>query len=387
LYYLQSRYYDAEIGRFINADDSDYIGADGCILSYNLFAYCQNNPINRTDDGGNFSIPNWAKVAIGIGVIAVAAAVTVATGGAATGTLIAAVHCFAAGATQGAIIGAASGAAMGAVTSAIGYRISSGSWEGVGQAVMDGAATGFMAGAITGAIQGGINSLYCFVAGTAVLTANGLAAIEEIQQGDLVYAWDEESDAVEIKPVVETYVNETTELTHIFVNGNEIISTPTHPFYSPIKGWTEAVRLHAGDILQTVNGEYVVVERVQHELLESPIEVYNFQVADNHTYYVANSGVLVHNACSQRTAMREAKRSVNIPMSESPSSTQTVKMVGENGRTVFAKLEIYGDKFIRNDIGGHLFFDGTSIGPHYNAGIIDELGRFIQNGFHFWYSL
>ena len=54
--------------------------------------------------------------------------------------------------------------------------------------------------------------------------------------------------------------------------------------------------MRAGDILVLVNGEYVVVEKIQHELLESPVKVYNFQVADYHTYYVA-SGVLVHNNC------------------------------------------------------------------------------------------
>ena len=39
-YYLQSRYYDPEIGRFINADDVLMLGADGTPLSYNLYAYC-----------------------------------------------------------------------------------------------------------------------------------------------------------------------------------------------------------------------------------------------------------------------------------------------------------------------------------------------------------
>ena len=46
------------------------------------------------------------------------------------------------------------------------------------------------------------------------------------------------------------------------------------------------MQLRAGDILVLVNGEYVVVEKVQHELLESPIKVYNFQVEDYHTYYI-----------------------------------------------------------------------------------------------------
>jgi hypothetical protein len=39
------------------------------------------------------------------------------------------------------------------------------------------------------------------------------------------------------------------------------------------------------------------VEQIQHEILESPILVYNFQVEDYHTYYVTDSGVLVHNLC------------------------------------------------------------------------------------------
>ena len=47
LYYLQSRYYNPELSRFINADG--YIGQPGILLSHNLFAYCMNNPVNMTD--------------------------------------------------------------------------------------------------------------------------------------------------------------------------------------------------------------------------------------------------------------------------------------------------------------------------------------------------
>ena len=135
------------------------------------------------------------------------------------------------------------------------------------------------------------------MAGTLVQTEDGEAAIEEITAGDYVWAWEETTDTVALKQVVETYVNETDELVHIFVNGEEIVATPEHPFYSPVKGWTDAVHLRAGDILVLVNGEYVVVEKIQHELLENPVKVYNFQVADYHTYYVSASGVLVHNKC------------------------------------------------------------------------------------------
>jgi RHS repeat-associated protein len=43
MYYLQSRYYDPNTGRFLNADDTAYLGADGTPESYNLFAYCFHN--------------------------------------------------------------------------------------------------------------------------------------------------------------------------------------------------------------------------------------------------------------------------------------------------------------------------------------------------------
>ena len=145
LYYVSSRYYDPEIGRFINADDADYLGADGSALSYNLFAYCINNPVNRFDVNGNWSLPNWAKVAIGAVAIAVGVIATAATGGAAAPVLVASLKI----AATSAAVGAVSGAGI----SAVSHRVSTGSWEGAGKAAVtgaiDGACDGFMWGGIT----------------------------------------------------------------------------------------------------------------------------------------------------------------------------------------------------------------------------------------------
>ena len=59
LYYVSSRYYDPEIGRFINADGIGLLGANGDFASYNLFAYCGNNPVAREDKSGEL----WNVVA------------------------------------------------------------------------------------------------------------------------------------------------------------------------------------------------------------------------------------------------------------------------------------------------------------------------------------
>ena len=55
LYYLQSRYYNPQWGRFLNADDSAVITATPMGLTdKNLYAYCDNNPIMRKDGDGDF---------------------------------------------------------------------------------------------------------------------------------------------------------------------------------------------------------------------------------------------------------------------------------------------------------------------------------------------
>ena len=51
LYYLQSRYYDPEIGRFLNADAFAFTGA---LLGSNMYSYCWNCPVNFVDSGGCF---------------------------------------------------------------------------------------------------------------------------------------------------------------------------------------------------------------------------------------------------------------------------------------------------------------------------------------------
>ena len=234
----------------------------------------------------------------------------------------------------------------------------------------------------------------CFVEGTMVLTAAGLVAIESIAVGDMVIASDPETGETAEKQVKNTFVNETEELAHVFVDSEEIVCTPGHKFYAPEKGWTSAIKLRAGDKLQLVNGEYVTVEKVQHELLEEPVKVYNFEVEDFHTYYVgADVQVLVHNMCSRKKAFNEAKRDANIPTSQQPSKVERVKMtepdyagghtlLDKNGNVQYSReyhfVNNRGEEIVIQDHSfGHTFDDGVgNQGSHFNVRPADD----VRNG-------
>ncbi|WP_369011729.1 polymorphic toxin-type HINT domain-containing protein [Acetivibrio thermocellus] len=142
---------------------------------------------------------------------------------------------------------------------------------------------------------GAASTMKCFVAGTMILTVAGLVAIENIKAGDKVIATNPETFEVAEKTVLETYVRDTTELLHLAINGEVIKTTFEHPFYVKDVGFVEAGKLQVGDKLLDSKGNVLVVEEKKIKITDKPIKVYNFQVADFHTYHVGNNEVLVHN--------------------------------------------------------------------------------------------
>ncbi len=170
-------------------------------------------------------------------------------------------------------------------------------------------------------------------------------AIETIKAGDFVLSFDENTKVKSYKKVTDRFVR-TTEFIYTvsFVNGEKLETTWNHPFWvlkksvvresgqvelgaslvaaitspnlsdidsssisSPLRSgkgtgdyasrldgeWISAKDLKAGDVSLTAGGKRLLIASITPSSKSET--VYNFAVADNHTYFVGVDGVLVHN--------------------------------------------------------------------------------------------
>jgi len=148
------------------------------------------------------------------------------------------------------------------------------------------------AGKETGIVAGGP----CFVAGTLIATAKGLKPIEDVRAGDFVWSYDEENGQTALNKVSRAFVRPANATVEIQTGDSLVSATPEHPFWVENVGWTAARNLKAGDLLLTLDGHDESVSGVQRRT--GTIVVYNFEVADAHSYFVSSASILVHNACS-----------------------------------------------------------------------------------------
>jgi len=137
----------------------------------------------------------------------------------------------------------------------------------------------------------------CFTAGTKVQTDDGEKNIEDIEVGDLVLAKDENNPDGELayKKVTGLYRNQRDDIIKLYVGEQIIETTDNHPFWVEGKGWVFADELQVGDKLQKADGSNLTIKKVEFIKLDEPVTVYNFTVADFHTYYVTDLGIWVHN--------------------------------------------------------------------------------------------
>jgi len=132
-----------------------------------------------------------------------------------------------------------------------------------------------------------------FSADTTVVTKDGDTPIHEIEIGDYVLAWNEETGEIGWYKVTDTIHHTDEVVIHLTIDGEEIETTPEHPFYVEGTGWINAEDLQLGDDIRNADGSTGVVESI--ELETTSQEMYNLTVDEAHTFFVGDGQWLVHN--------------------------------------------------------------------------------------------
>ena len=191
----------------------------------------------------------------------------------------------------------------------------------------------------------------CFVAGTPVLTPDGLKTIEDLAVGDLVVARCDVTGATEPKAIVQLIRNTGLEVWSVVVEADghreTIKATAEHPWRTLgsdiIEQWTPTSELAEGVLIARENGQPARIVSVQTD--GEVADTFNFEVQGFHTYFVGESSLWVHNACpgarppsftpegaGRSGAFRQAKRDAGIPMGQQPA--RVLPNLDRNGRVV-----------------------------------------------------
>ncbi|WP_329086271.1 MULTISPECIES: polymorphic toxin type 27 domain-containing protein [unclassified Streptosporangium] len=185
-------------------------------------------------------------------------------------------------------------------TYALSMRTAMRSGAGFSQALFQLRYSALPAEAVSGLEQAAGNALAvgrCFPAGTLVDTEHGPRKIEDVRVGDRVWSADPSTGERTLRKVVKLFHRSVDSLVRITADSGTLSASQGHRFWVQGKGWTESQDLRPGDALQDPSGRANRVREVSVD--DGPVDVYNFEVETDHTYYVyaGSTPILVHNDC------------------------------------------------------------------------------------------
>ena len=194
-----------------------------------------------------------------------------------------------------------------------------------------------------------------FTAGTPVLMCDGtLRPIEQVEEGDLVLARDEETGEVACRAVVDPYDNPNRAIIALELRSSDgtierIETTDNHPFFVVDRGWTRVDELALGDLVPDSDGALLLVSSVS--WTGDIATVYNFGVDGFHTYFVGDSGAWVHNCLT--SSVGKMAEEFGVSTREIRTAIETLKGNSKFGSGTAKNPDVLvdtktGDVFIKN---------------------------------------
>ncbi len=223
----------------------------------------------------------------------------------------------------------------------------------------------------------GAGRVWCFPAGTKVHTPEGLVDIEDVETGDDVLAYDDSIGEVVVRRVDDTSTSWTERLVEVELSGETIASTSGHPYWEKTtRRWLRADELRPGMMVRLRDGRAEEVRSVGER--DGLTEVHNFEVADDHNYFVGESGVLVHNGGPEsfgdfnqaRNAAlgwlqaRGFKAERQVAGRFGPNAGKPIGMSSADGRVGF-RVEFDGRSGAHINVWDHNAPKGSQKGPHF----------------------
>ncbi|PKQ89273.1 type IV secretion protein Rhs [Paenibacillus sp. BGI2013] len=313
LQYLRARWYDPAMGRFINEDSFEGELSDP--LSQNLYAYVSNNPLKYVDPSGHIKNSTYYEIDLMLrdSMSFKSKSDAYWSNRSQLGVIFQKVYGdrdnmtfkFRYGVltqtspySQFNTKGGADWARKALLADLDAFTDRTWTTAKSVEAILD-SAVGLTGAAITKGKGSSITSkgCNCFTAGTKVQTDKGEKNIEDIEVGDKVLSKNENNPTgnTAYKEVTGLFRNQRDDIIKLYVGEQVIETTDNHPFWVEGKGWLFADELLSGDKLQKADGSNLKIDRVEYTKLDEPVTVYNFTVADYHTYYVTDLGIWVHN--------------------------------------------------------------------------------------------
>ena len=213
-----------------------------------------------------------------------------------------------------------------------------------------------------------------FEAGTMVETIDGPVPIEEIDVGTYVLGYDEETGEIGYYPVTHLISHLDFKVVYLTIDGEVIVTTAEHPFYTAEGEWVDAIDLRVGDEIRTAEWTTGVVSSVYE--VTRPQPMYNFTVDIAHTYFIGNNQWLVHNCkISMEEALDRASEffdpNIDIRTVESSTGVQFIQeFIDADGNRITRRVG-----FDIDPNSGHVIANG----PHLN--IQTQInGRIVRDG-------